>query len=157
MANYDSVDLDFTWDGDYRVADDGDLMDTSDDYTRSFVNEITTVVKADVLDWELDPTIGSTLSDFVGEANTRDNGEAIEERVRLSLIDAGIVDPEDLFVRVIPLSIHRIMISISVLTLATPNNRLSTGEPIIVTLVFDTTEGGIFVQPISKMREEQTL
>jgi len=157
MANYDSVDLDFTWDGDYRVADDGDLMDTTDDYTRSFVNEITTVVKSDLLDWELDPTIGTNLSDFVGEANTRENGEAIEERVRISLVDAGIVAPEDLFVRVVPLSIHRIMISISVLTLATPNNRLSAGEPIVVTLVFDTTEGGIFVQPISKIREEQNL
>jgi len=155
MANYDSIDLDYTWDGDYRIADDGDIKDTTDDYTKSFVNEITTIVKADLLDWELEPTLGTNLSDFVGEANTRENGEAIEDRVRISLIDSGIVSPEDLFVRVIPLSIHRVMISIAVLTLATSNNRLSAGEPVVVTLVFDTTEGGIFVQPISAMREEQ--
>lgn len=155
MANYDAVDIDWSWDGDHLVGPDGDIADTSDDYSRSLVNEITTVIKSELLEWEKDPTIGADLSDFVGEPNTRENGARLEDRVRTRLVDSGIVVPEDLTVRVIPLSIHRVMISITVLALATVNNDLTVGEPIVVNLVFDTTENGTFVLPISELRKEQ--
>jgi len=155
MANYDAIDLDWTWDGDYLIGFDGDMADTSDDYSRSLVNEITTIIKSELLEWEKDPNIGTDLSDYVGAPNTRENGAKIEDRVRTRLVDSGIVVSEDLTVRVIPLSIHRVMISITVFALATVNNDLTVGEPVIVNLVFDTTENGTFVLPISELRKEQ--
>lgn len=147
MGLYDSVDLDWAWDGDYVVGEDGDLGDTSDDYVRSLETEIATIAKSALLDWEKDPTIGATLDDFVGEANTRETGGAIEDRLRFQILDAGIVRAEDLAVRAVPIGMYRIMVVITVTAIATSNNRLDVSNPVVVTLAFDTTEQSVMVLP----------
>jgi hypothetical protein len=147
MGNYDSIDLDWAWDGDYITGSDGDIGDTSDDYVRSLETEIGTVAKSALLDWERDPTIGAQLDDYVGEANTRETGGKIEDRLRFQIIDAGLVRPEDLAIRAVPIGIYRIMVVITVTTLATSNNRLEVSDPVVVTLVFDTTEQSVMVLP----------
>jgi len=147
MGNYDSIDLDWTWDGDYLVDDDGDLKDTSYDYLQSIRNEIATIVKSELLDWELDPTIGANLSDFMGEPNTREVGRQLEDRVETALVSAGVVYPEDVNARVVPIGTHRVLITITVLTIATVNNQLDVSEPIVTSVVFDSTEQGLFVLP----------
>lgn len=143
MPNYDLVDLDWTWDGDYAVGDDGDVKDTSYDYLQSLQNEIGTVVKSELLDWEKDPTIGANLSDFNGEPNTRLLGEAIERRVENALTDIGVVNGGDLSVRVIPVGPHKVMIAVNVVAFASTRNRLTVSEPVSVNLVFDTSENGM--------------
>jgi len=147
MGQYDSIDLDWTWDGDYMVGNDGDIKDTSDDLLKSIETEVATIVKSDALDWEKDPFIGASLSDFVGEANKRETGKRIEERVLLALGAADILQTGDLEVKVVPISAHQVMIMITIYTYWSSGNRLSAGEPISVNLVFDTMERDLFFFP----------
>jgi hypothetical protein len=147
MGLYDSVDAYWTWDGDYAIGNNGDLKDTEEDLLLSLEQEIATVVKSELLDWELDPIVGATLSDFVGEPNTRENGRLIEDRIRFKLVDVGIVAPEDLTVRVVPTGVHELLIMINVLTLATEGNRLTTADSVSVNISYDTMENGLFFLP----------
>ena len=144
---YDAIDMDWEWSGDYILGDDGDLKDTSDNQLRSLETEIGTICKASLLDWERDPTIGCHLSDFIGEANTRETGKDIENRIRNQLIAAQLVKPEDIFVKVVPVGLYRVMVIIRVLTIATANNKLVPGDMLSVSLVFDSTEQSEMVLP----------
>lgn len=150
MANYDSIDLAWNWDGDFVLGNDGDLADTSDDLIRSLENEIATLVKSETADWQKHPTFAIDLSDFLGEANTKESGERIEDRIRLKLISTKLVLSSDLGVRVVPIGPHEILIIIAIEALATPGNRLVFGESVVVKLLYDTIEDGIFFLPIDQ-------
>jgi Fe2+ transport system protein FeoA len=144
VANYDSVDLDFTWDGDYFVGKDGDIADTSDDLIRSLENEIHTVLRSEFGDWERDIVVGANMSEFRGEPNTRETGKQVEDRIRSRLVAIGIVQGEDLNVRVIPVGPHKVMIVIHINVTATSGNRLEIGEPLAVSLTYDSLEDSVF-------------
>jgi hypothetical protein len=142
-GNYDSIDFDWTWSGDYIIGDDGDVQDTSDDRLLSLVNEITTVVKSSVGDWAEEINVGADLDDFVGEPNTRATADDILSRLESSL--ALIINPNDLNVRVTPVHIHKVLIMISVQVKATPENNANPGDVITLSFVYDYFEKGIFV------------
>lgn len=144
MSNYDKVDTKFTWDGDYEVGLDGDLADTSDDQISSLETEIRTIVSASLGDWEKSPSLGANLSDFRGEPNTRETGNKIRERIISAIVAQGIVKQSDITVRVIPVHVYQVMIMISVKAASTPYNRLTPGEPLIVTFTYDTMEDNVF-------------
>jgi hypothetical protein len=148
--SYDSIDLDWTWDGDFIIDQQGDLKDTSEDLLLSLRNEIFTVVKSDLQDWREDPNVGADLGDFVGEPNIATTGKAIEQRVRVSL--AAIINSSDIDVRVIPVGIHRVLIAITIQVLATSANRLSSGEAISISFLYDYFERGVFV-PLDEMNK----
>lgn len=150
MGLYDAIDLDWFWDGDYGIGDDNDLKDTSDDYIRSLENDIMTVMKGEIADWQLHPTLAASLSDYQGEPNTRANGEKIRARTRSALIEANVVQAQDLTVRVVPVGYHEILIMISVTAVSTPNNRLELGTPVVINLLYDSIEKGIFFTPINQ-------
>jgi len=152
--NYDTLDLDFSWDGDLVLGSDGDLGDNRDDGIRSLENEIRTVVKSEMGDWQHHPSLGANLSEFRGEPNTREIGKKIEQRVVSSLTNTGIVRLEDLKVRVVPTSVHAILIIITVTAQATPYNRLSQGESIVVSLSYDSLEDSVFFLPPSRTEWE---
>ena len=147
MGLYDAVDVFWTWDGDMATADDGDLKDTSSDYLLSLRQEIQTVVKSEVGEWELDPTIGATLSDYLGEPNTRENGAAIENRIKTKMIEVNLVQREDLSVRVTPVGPHQIMILINVVVVASTQNQLNATNSVSVNLLYDTMENNLFFFP----------
>lgn len=147
MGIYDAIDLDFTWDGDFVIGKDGDLGDTSDDQIRSLENEIHNICKSEIGDWEQHPMLGANLSDFQGEPNTRESGKRLQERIHFRLVDAQLVDPADLEVRVIPVHIHQVLVIIKINAVATSENRLISQEPFITQLLYDTTENGIFFMP----------
>lgn len=147
MGNYDSIDLDFTWSGDYVVGQDGDLGDTSDDFIRSLVNEVRTVCQSEYGDWERDPAVAADLADFRGEPNTRVTGDKIRDRVKSRIVSTGIVRAEDLFVRVTPVHIHQVLVMIRIQAQATPGNSLVVGEPIQINLIYDSSEHDIFFLP----------
>lgn len=151
MANYDANDLDWSWDGDFYLGEDGDIKTADDDLVRSLENEIQTVLKSEFDDWESHPTLGANLSDFRGEPNTRETGKAIEERVLSRLTSINLVKAEDISVRVTPTSRTQVMIAITIRATPTPNNRLSIGEPIVVVLTYDTLEDSVFFLPTSKL------
>lgn len=147
MGNYNSVDLDFSWDGDFIIGKDGDLGDTSDDHLRALVNDIRDCVKSELGDWEKDPQFACDLAEFRGEANTRATGKAIENRVKSKIASIGLVKSEDLQVRVVPVHINQVAVMIKVSAIATSDNHLQVGEPILVNFVYDTTEHDIFFLP----------
>lgn len=151
MANYDTLDLDWSWDGDFYIGEDGDIKTNDDDLVRSLENEIQTVLKSEFDDWESHPTLGANLSDFRGEPNTRETGRAIEERVISRLTSINLVKAEDIAVRVTPTSSSQVMIAISVRAVPTPSNRLNLGERILTTLLYDTLEDSVFFIPTSKL------
>lgn len=147
MAVYDSIDIDFTWDGDMKVGPDGDLMSTADDAIRALENELRTIIKSERGDWKAQPNIGSDINEFLGEANTRELGRRLEERVRSRLTQPGPVLTEDLIVRAVPVHKHSILMIISVSAIATQNNRLQFGDRVTVSLTYDTIEDNIFFLP----------
>lgn len=140
---YDSIDFDWTWDGDFLIDSQGDLKDTGENLLLSFQNEVFTIVKSDLQDWREDPGVGADLGDFIGEPNTSDIGKSIEQRVRASL--ALIADTSDTDVRVVPVGIHRVLIAITFQVLATQANRLRSGDTVSVSFLYDYFERGIFV------------
>lgn len=154
MGVYDSIDLDWSWDGDIDTGDDNDLKDTSDDYIRSLENEIMTVMKADFGDWQLNPTYAASLSDYQGEPNTRQTGESIRNRTENALVDSGLVENSDLNVRVTPVGYHEVLIMIQILAVSTPGNRLELGTPVVINLLYDTIEKGIFFAPIDQSERD---
>jgi len=138
--NYDNIDLYWGWSGDFAIDKKGDLKDTTYDAIRSLLQDIHTVCASSLNDWEFYPNLGATLDDFCGEPNTQTTAAAVENRLKVSLIAAGIVNEEDLAIRVIPVHTHRILIVIGVNTLATAFNSLEPGDKLVTSLVFDTVE-----------------
>lgn len=147
MALYDSIDCYFSWDGDYAIDDTGDLADTSDNLLASVVQEIQTIVKSEVGDWLADPSVGATLSDFVGSPNTQDTANKLYTRLIIKLTENGIVSREDLNIQIVPVGIYQVMIMISVSVAVTANNKLTAGQVVNVNIIYDTSENGILVVP----------
>jgi hypothetical protein len=147
MALYDTIDLQWSWDGDISIGPDGDLADTKDDLIQSFVNEIQTVIKSEIGDWEQHPTLGANLSNFRGESNSRENARKMERQIISRLGGSGIVKSEDLAVRIIPTGRYEIMIMIRINAAATSRNSLRTGEPISVNLIYNSSEDSVFFLP----------
>lgn len=144
MANYDSIDLSWTWDGDYSVDEAGDIASTESDLIVSVITEVQNVMKSESFDWEKDISLGSNLSDFRGEPNSRKTGTAIERRMRSKISEIGIVQSQDINVRVVPVHANRILIMIRIAAESTPNNSLLPGEPVKVDLIYDTLERSTF-------------
>lgn len=147
-SNYDSIDLDWTWSGDFIIGDDGDLQDTSEDLLLSLVNEMTTVVKSSVGDWAEEINVGADLDDFIGEPNTREVGLQIQTRLESAL--SLIMNPNDINVRVTPVHIHKVLIMLTVQVQATPENKANPGDVVSISFVYDYFEKGIFV-PLSQL------
>jgi hypothetical protein len=146
MANYTSVDMNWAWYGDYLLGEDGDIDDTSDDPTLSLRNEMATVIKSDLEDWELDPALGANISEFNGEPNTRANGEALQNRVKYALVAAGIVGQADVDVKVTPISPREVVI-VTVVKQTLIDNGTLTNRAVQVGFLYDSTENGLFVLP----------
>lgn len=144
MAIYDENDISFSWNGDFLVSADYDLADTSTDALLSLLQQIHDICASSLRDWEFYPSRAATLSDFVGEPNTKETGDAIHDRLRISIVSAGLVAEEDLEIRIIPVHIHRVLVIIKINAVSTYANNLEIGEPLITSLVFDFMEQGIF-------------
>ena len=144
MANYDSIDMNFSWDGDYDVGKDGDIETTEEDLILSMINEVQNIVKSETSEWEKDVTIGANLLEFQGEPNSREIGTAIENRVTSSIANQGLARSEDISVRVIPVHANQVLIMIRINADSTAGNSLSPGEPIKIDTIYDTLERSTF-------------
>jgi hypothetical protein len=141
-SNYDKIDLEWTWNGDFNVGRDGDLADTESDQIQSLIQEIQTVAQSALDDWAEHPSLGAGIDDFVGEANSRETARKIESRLEGALTLNNIVRDEDLNVRVVPIGPHTILVTITVEALATQNNSLE-NNTVTTTVVFDYFERGV--------------
>lgn len=150
MANYDSIDADFTWDGDYVVGSDGDLGDTRSNYLTSLYNEIRSTVRSEIGDWEKHPLIGPNLSEYRGEPNNRRTVNRMQQALISALTSNDIVQPGDLSIRIVPVGPYQVLILINVSVQATPNNGLEPGQTLDVSISYDSLEDSIFFLPPSE-------
>jgi len=139
---YDNVDLEFSWNGDFGLAD-GDLADTEWDYLESLKQDIHMVCASALQDWEVYPSLGASIGDFVGEPNIKATADALHDRLKISIVSLGVVAEEDLLIKVVPVHIHKVLVIIKVNAIPTPWNSLANGEALVVKLVFDFMEQGI--------------
>lgn len=154
--NVDSCDISFTSLGDFTVGKNGDLGDTEDDVLESFRNDIRDIVKSEFGDWEKDATLGGNLSDFLGLPNTRQTAIDIQDRIKSRIVSTGLIASSDITVRVVPVHIHQIMLVITASVNSTPLNGLSPGEPVIISMLYDTIEQGTFVE-LPNMSETNSI
>ena len=143
-GNYDDIDMRWTWNGDYGLGLDGDLLDTSNDLLLSLIQDCHTVCASELKDWEIYPNLGANLDDFIGEPNTRSRALLIHDRVQLGLVGAGIVADRDLTVNVVPIHRHKVLIILTINVMPTAANGLSAQTGAVRTaLVFDFVEQGM--------------
>lgn len=154
MTDYSTIDIDFTWDGDFTRGSDGDLGDTSYDLLQSLRNEIHDACRYVFGDWRHDPNYTVGLPDFGGEPNTRETAEKIRNRLLTRLPALGIVQKEDLSARVFPISPAEMMAIVTVNAAATPGNGLSSGELVVVSVVYDSLEDSVFYVSESQIGKE---
>lgn len=141
-TNYDSVDLEFSWNGDFQLGKDGDIADTYNDQIQTLIQNIQTVVNSELNDWKEHPALGAGLDDFVGEPNTKDTARQINARIVGALVQNNIVLEDDVTVKVVPVDRHTVFITITVTALATADNSLE-GTSVTTSLVFDYFERGV--------------
>jgi hypothetical protein len=140
MANiYDEIDAQWTWNGDYSLGRDSDLADTSHDGLLSLRQELHDICASEIGDWLLYLGRGATLSDFLGEPNIRSTGDSLHDRLRSSILSAGLVVDADLQLRVVPVHRHKVLIVIQIDAVATPLNRLQ-DDRLVAALLFDFME-----------------
>lgn len=114
--------------GDLIIGQTGDLsVTTVSEQSLGYI--ISNRVKANEGDWGY-KGIGANLLQFVGEQNTRENGNKIKSNIEFCLTFDGLVNRSVLDVRVVPISLTSISIFISI-------NGVSLGTPI----VFSYTSG----------------
>lgn len=141
--NYDDIDLYFTRTGDFAI-EAGDLRDTSEDGLRSLVQEISMVVKSTMGDWELYPGIGTGVDEFKGRANTKKTSNLIHDKIRMSLICAGICFEEDLFITMVPITRQELLVVLRIMAQPTPLNKLGNGEVLVIEMLYNFEEKGTF-------------
>lgn len=116
MNKYNVInDYYFTEDGDFLLdASTEDLRDTKNDNYRGFIQKIYTVVSSQKRDWRLSPNLGANISDFLGQPNTRELGQALKNRLFFALTANNFINPVDLEIFVFPRSKESIVAIISV-------------------------------------------
>ena len=142
---YDELDLAWSSNGDISLGTNGDLLDTSTDTIRSLREQVGIICASSINDWVVYPSKGATLSDFIGEPNTPDTADAISDRLRLALTSAGVVNEEDLSIRVIPIQLHKVMIVVRIEAVETTTNSLDSSGILTVALVYDSQQNGLFI------------
>lgn len=119
---YDKVDLYWTFDGDFLVGPEGDLLDTSDDVLLSLTQEIKTRIMGDQEDWELYPDVGAGLSDLIGEPNNKMTAEAGKAKIIAALTRDGLVASADLHIKYAPVGPYSLLYKLTVATVPTDKN-----------------------------------
>ncbi len=140
---YDDTDLLWTARGDLAISHNGDIMDTYDDPLRSFVQEIRTRLASDLGEWVQFPTVGATLSDYVGRPNNKMTAESIKTRITSSLTRDGLVNSRDLKVMYAPIAIDRILFRLSIDVAPTALNAGS--DSLTIQVLYNYAENNIFV------------
>ena len=144
MPSYlDNFDVTFSWNGDLDL-DAGDIRINKEDGLRSLREQIHSIVASSYRDWTIYPNLGASLDNFIGEPNSRKTGNAIKQRLFFALTSAGIVSPQDLEIKVVPVHVHKILIVINIKALSTPYNNLNSGDLVQVSFIFSTFEQQVY-------------
>ena len=123
--NYDRTDLYFTRRGDFALAPDGDILDTSEDPLRSLLQEIRTRLQSEKGDWVLYPNLGADVSNVIGEPNNKATAENLKAKVTAALSQFNLVDTRDLEITYAPIGAHTLLLRINIKVMATDRNARS--------------------------------
>jgi hypothetical protein len=117
------------------IGENGDLVDTTAHQLLSFVQEIKTRVRSELYDWKLHPSLGASLSDLIGEPNSREIAERGKARIIAALVRDSFVARRYIKVSYTPIDRHHLMYRLSV---TVPD--MIQGEQIELNLLLDTNE-----------------
>ena len=135
MINPKQNDLRWSWNGDLVISHVSDLEDTGLSYD-SFVQEALTRIKSDLGDWVMHENLGSSLTDLIGEPNSKKTAEEGKVRILASLTRDGFCDPGKIKIRYVPVDIYTIYYDVSI---SLPGLK----ELIRIALAFDSNEKSI--------------
>ena len=139
---YDGTDFFWSWRGDYAIDADGDIASTEYDPLRAVVQDIRDILSTNAGDWKLYFNRGASLSDFVGELNSKITAENIKTRIVGALTKTGTVSFSDIKVKYIPIDNDKLMIRINLSVTSTAENFGS--ENLKVDFVYSYSENNVF-------------
>ena len=139
---YDGADYLWSWRGDYVVDEEGDIASTEYDPLRAVVQDIRDILSTNAGDWKLYLDRGASLSDFVGELNSKITAENIKIRIIGSLIKTGTVSFEDIKVKYMPIDNDKLMIRINLSVTPTAENFGS--EDLKIDFVYSYSENNVY-------------
>lgn len=101
--NKQDIDLYWTQEGDFAFDSvKEDILSTKNDHYRCMVQQILTRVMSNKGDWDLQKSLGSDVSQFMGQPNTRVTGQRLQERIIGELTRDGFISAPSLKVDVVP-------------------------------------------------------
>ena len=140
--NYDDTDLLWSRRGDITISDKGDLADTFQDPLRSIYQEFLTRTEASKGDWDLHPRLGAQVSDYIGEANTKEAAEGIKVRLLSALTFGGLFELRDIKITYAPIDIDKIMFRATIRTQPTARNKGT--DSLTISFVYSYSENNIY-------------
>jgi hypothetical protein len=99
------------------------------------VQEVQTRLRSDLQDWQVHPHLGASLSDLIGEPNTRAVAQEGEARMKSALARDGFCNLSLIQIRYVPVDRHQILYNIRI---SLPG--LEDDERLKFSLLFDTNE-----------------
>jgi len=151
---YQNNDIDWTWDGDFVVGNNGDFLATQPDPFKSLRTEIATIVRSEMGDWSEHPKLGAGLSAFIGKPNSKEIGLKIEQTVRSALVQNMNVKLQDLDVSVTPITIHTVLLTITVRVETVPSSEYAKDGTIIIALSYDTLEDTVIFYDVNLVQRQ---
>jgi hypothetical protein len=140
--NYDSTDLVWTSRGDIAIGHNGDIADTFSDPLRSLYQEIRTRIMSEIGDWVIYPEIGASISDFVGEPNTKVTAESVKNRIQSALAKNGLINNSDMNILYMPIDIDKLLVRLSVKVAPTARNAGS--ETLTINFIYEYSENNVY-------------
>lgn len=103
--SYDSFDFFFSEEGDY-ISSDGDIKSTHDNPLRAILQEIESIVKYAVGDWNITGANEKGVAYHIplGEPNTPQTAEQWDNAILTALTVHGLVDSNDISIESFPVS-----------------------------------------------------
>ena len=139
---YDNTDLYWTSRGDCLIGNDGDVMDTEYDPLRSIIQEVGTRSKADQGDWQVFPTCGANIRDFVGEPNNASIAESIKARLISAYARDGLINTRDMKIQYMPIDRDKLLLRVSISVAPTAANGNS--ELLVRTMVYSYSDNNVY-------------
>ena len=101
MSKFRDIDLWWTANGDLQVSR-ADLKDTRSKYGAAILQEAQNRLSSEIGDWQLFPTLGTRMLENLGEPNTDDLSEKIQEYIADALTRDGFLSTGEFSILSIP-------------------------------------------------------
>ena len=152
MTFYDGVDLLWSDDGDFCLGRDNDIADTAHDPLLAVAQDVYDRIKSDKGDYSQIPNIGASMSDYIGEPNTRENAKIIEKRIFNSMKVGGPISIGDISLKSFPISRHTLGVRLTLAVQPTQWNKKS--QFIRMHLLYSYSENNVYPIGSNPMEEQ---